>query len=672
MAHHMTDSPVSSSGDAAPLVACTAGALSLSVTPAEKSGPTGVAEIENGAPILLAPIEVSTTSMAPSVEVPSSGDHGRKPGRRWTQQALRPAAAQVSGTKVPLAPIKPSNEQKLPLEGEAVVDGSREQVAVQELRSQSPNTACAAERLASAGLLGEEAPHGRLPGPVSVSAALPAGAQGSGACTEALVVGLVGSPPRQLEDDPYAHQCPGTPSSDPTPARRRLSSASAAVIDSSPSDGAVSPPSQRRRMVASPRMGGGPAGGAHCHTLQRRCDSPVASQNMLESGNPPRPASPTPTEVDEGRDTGGSGPSRSPSHSPQRSPQHLACNQAQKTHATSAQCWLPGKQECQEQWHEPVVGLNGRAPDLTTGVAFATRHSEVSLLERIHRRRSQRLSDLSGALPSEALDGSASAAGSALLLAPAVSVPPQHVPAMPEDNPHSGGVRAEGPESCTGSVRDVVSSDVSCAAPALAGCRRRLHPELLGEEALKSWMLFFGMKPATSSAFMVRRLQEIDEYLAGGGSSCERSPAVLAAVEVCSKPPTPAAVGEAAVSKARRGRPKKRPRPQADDEGTGAAEGGLARLQKSEALVATKEAKAAAKAAELEQAVANAIRGDTELYERLLLFEPVEMGELRERLAAVQPELQGLGEQRLRKFLDNQGLLFANAWSQNARGHKRF
>ena len=67
---------------------------------------------------------------------------------------------------------------------------------------------------------------------------------------------------------------------------------------------------------------------------------------------------------------------------------------------------------------------------------------------------------------------------------------------------------------------------------------------------------------------------------------------------------------------------------------------------------------------EQEQLVAAVIRGNRELYEQLLLFEPIEIGELRERLIAVKPELRGIGEQRLRRFLDSQGLTFANTQKQ--------
>merc|ERR1712056_176442 len=67
---------------------------------------------------------------------------------------------------------------------------------------------------------------------------------------------------------------------------------------------------------------------------------------------------------------------------------------------------------------------------------------------------------------------------------------------------------------------------------------------------------------------------------------------------------------------------------------------------------AAKAAKSAAKAAELERTLADVIRRDSELYGRLLLFEPVELREIRDRVVAVEPQLQGLGEERLRQFLD--------------------
>jgi len=195
-----------------------------------------------------------------------------------------------------------------------------------------------------------------------------------------------------------------------------------------------------------------------------------------------------------------------------------------------------------------------------------------------------------------------------------------------------------------------VEQSATSAGAAPQNSISQLHPEVLSEDALKAWMRFFGMKPASSTAFMVRKLKEIDAYLATGSiaSSVDHlhdgaAPMVLAAA---SSPPR------------QRGRPGKRPRP-----GEDTAEAGAEGVQPSQAAAANRAAKAAAKEAEVEKLLADTIRRDTELYERLLLFEPIEISELRARLAAQEPELRGFGEQRLRRFLDRQGLVFASSWS---------
>lgn len=88
---------------------------------------------------------------------------------------------------------------------------------------------------------------------------------------------------------------------------------------------------------------------------------------------------------------------------------------------------------------------------------------------------------------------------------------------------------------------------------------------------------------------------------------------------------------------------------------------------------AARSARAAEKADALEQALEEAIRNDSELYERLLLFEPVELGEIRDRLAlnTRHPELANIGEQRLRSFLDAQGVFFASSWGRTARSKRK-
>ena len=53
--------------------------------------------------------------------------------------------------------------------------------------------------------------------------------------------------------------------------------------------------------------------------------------------------------------------------------------------------------------------------------------------------------------------------------------------------------------------------------------------------------------------------------------------------------------------------------------------------------------------------VADAIRKDKDLYAKLLTFEPLEVREVKRRIVEITPELRSLGEQRLRKYLGEQG-----------------
>ncbi|CAE8639307.1 unnamed protein product, partial [Polarella glacialis] len=207
----------------------------------------------------------------------------------------------------------------------------------------------------------------------------------------------------------------------------------------------------------------------------------------------------------------------------------------------------------------------------------------------------------------------------------------------------------------------------------------RLVPQSCSDEQLKVWMSFFGMKPTSSREFMVKRLLEIDTYLNGEQpKSADNALQPELSADLARSAASPQAPRQ-------RGRPKKRARPpegeesrlEVENRATSPNAALVARSPKSSPRACPdRAAKAAAKAAELEQMVAEVIRSDTELYERLLLFEPVEIGELRDRLAAIRPELRSLGEQKLRKFLDSQGLIFANAWSQQSRegvnGRKKF
>lgn len=222
---------------------------------------------------------------------------------------------------------------------------------------------------------------------------------------------------------------------------------------------------------------------------------------------------------------------------------------------------------------------------------------------------------------------------------------------------------------------------VRCAgqeAAAEGGHAKRLYPELLGEDALQAWMVFFGLKPSASREFMVRRLRDIEDYICGPEDpTTSVSPSLdsLAVAPPAAPKSAPAshaqcAVGQASVVSAGRGRGRRRKRSASPKVSVGRGGGLSCTISKpnedddSEAPNARRTVR---RAAEQDELLAEAIRADKDLYERLLLFEPVELGELRERLETVRPELRSLGEGRLRRFLDDQGLLFASTWSQQDR-----
>jgi len=154
-------------------------------------------------------------------------------------------------------------------------------------------------------------------------------------------------------------------------------------------------------------------------------------------------------------------------------------------------------------------------------------------------------------------------------------------------------------------------------------------PSTMTMEDLQHWMAFFGMKPSKSAGYMVRRLTEIDAFLQGSSGKRKRS---------ASDEATTASPGRSGVRRRAAAEPKgqmpKRPREQGD------------------ALV---------------ELLVEAIKSDSNLYERLLLYEPVEVGEVRKSLASFRPDLAGLGESRLRAVLDSQGILFATTWNNHPR-----
>lgn len=266
------------------------------------------------------------------------------------------------------------------------------------------------------------------------------------------------------------------------------------------------------------------------------------------------------------------------------------------------------------------------------------------LLERVRHRRSSEALQASGlenladematdALPDEDGSNNRGAVGSR---DPGEIRPPPAAPGLHAC--HEGSHSGSGTAQASGTAR---SSRRGAAA-------RRLVPEQLSTDDLKTWFIFFGMKPVQSRDFMINRLREIDRQLHG-------------------EPPEPSASVPAA-----RGRPRKQVERTPSALSSPKAPNSEVKPPTAQSPRTSKRAAtAAAKAAELELMAVETIRRDTELYERLLLFEPVPISELRERMVALQPELRALGEQRLRKLLDREGLLYSSTWNQGRDGTRR-
>jgi len=302
-----------------------------------------------------------------------------------------------------------------------------------------------------------------------------------------------------------------------------------------------------------------------------------------------------------------------------------------------------------------------------------------SLLERIQRRRSQRLSSVTSCSSASDLPS----AGQDLAHVPnpktSGSQPPQQKQHKQQAPPHlvqplqpllaqhpvhqqeqAASLQLAAVESShnLGSNAEHVQGSGSSIAAASRSEVSQLHPEVLSEDALKAWMRFFGMKPVSSTAFMVRKLKEIDAYLATGS--------MVSSMDQLHETEATMVLAEGSSPTQQHRRPRKRPRP-----GEDIVEADTQGVQPSQAAAVNRAAKAAAKEAEVEQLLADTIRRDTELYERLLLFESIEISELKARLGALEPELRGFGEQRLKRFLDRQGLVFASSWSGDAAGTLR-
>eukprot|EP00438_Fugacium_kawagutii_P025140 Skav208294 [mRNA] locus=scaffold897:103354:114294:+ [translate_table: standard] len=185
--------------------------------------------------------------------------------------------------------------------------------------------------------------------------------------------------------------------------------------------------------------------------------------------------------------------------------------------------------------------------------------------------------------------------------------------------------------------------------------QEHLQPESMTDEELKDWMLHFGLKPSSSREFMIRRLHDIVDYLEGG----------FAWLQSIREAPTPA--------KAKRKVPKDAEKSKNGTE-TPKATSPKAKVKKvnsspkarSKPKAASPKAPASVSPEDKHERrldlVADAIRKDKDLWEKLLIYQQVDVQEVKRRIVAIYPELRSLGEQRLRKFLVDSG--FASAWAE--------
>lgn len=182
----------------------------------------------------------------------------------------------------------------------------------------------------------------------------------------------------------------------------------------------------------------------------------------------------------------------------------------------------------------------------------------------------------------------------------------------------------------------------------------RFDASLLSKDELARWMIFFGLKPTGSRDFMVQKLQEIDAYLhhgtgAGEGERVPNSGVVGPRKGSQHGRQLPMRTLSCEQSSAERGEGVKRGAKRARDDLP-------ARRPKPE---------------ECDALLAETIRGDKALYERLLVFEPVEITEIRERLSTMRPDLR-FSENAVRAFLDKQGLVFQESQASQPGPRRRY
>jgi len=182
-----------------------------------------------------------------------------------------------------------------------------------------------------------------------------------------------------------------------------------------------------------------------------------------------------------------------------------------------------------------------------------------------------------------------------------------------------------------------------------------LQPESLTDEELGSFMQFFGLKPSGSRQFMIRRLHDIVDYIDGG----------TAWLQSIREAPTPQKPTKASKATKRKNLEKSSPKIETSQTSRRNLEKSSPKKAKAKPKAASPKATSPApdassvspdvKYEKKLDLVADAIRKDKDLYAKLLTFEPLEVREVKRRIVEIAPELRSLGEQRLRKYLDEQG-----------------
>lgn len=205
---------------------------------------------------------------------------------------------------------------------------------------------------------------------------------------------------------------------------------------------------------------------------------------------------------------------------------------------------------------------------------------------------------------------------------------------------------AEGTGNAVGFGPDETKESKKLDEPSLNS--ESLQPESLTDEELGSFMQFFGLKPSGSRQFMIRRLHDIVDYIDGG----------TAWLQSIREAPTPQKPTKASKATKRKNLEKSSPKIETSQTSRRNLEKSSPKKAKAKPKAASPKASSVSPDVKYEKKldlVADAIRKDKDLYAKLLTFEPLEVREVKRRIVEIAPELRSLGEQRLRKYLDEQG-----------------